>query len=120
MANPLFSTYTQGENRVISTLIAVLENINNQLTEDLLEAVLDESDLSLVTFENQLVGDRSVPDAGIRSSTSTSGWCERTTKPRASPVSRPRARRTSSAPTRTGNQSSICAAATPEVSRRAT
>ena len=70
MANPLFSTYAQGENRVTSTLMAVLENINNQLTEDLLEAVLDESDLALVTFENQLVGDGSVPDAGIRSSTS--------------------------------------------------
>ncbi|ELZ12524.1 hypothetical protein C479_03987 [Halovivax asiaticus JCM 14624] len=50
--------------------MAVLENINNQLTEDLLEAVLDESDLALVTFENQLVGNGSVPDAGIRSSTS--------------------------------------------------
>ncbi|WP_247003852.1 hypothetical protein [Halosolutus gelatinilyticus] len=70
MANPLFSMYTQGENRVTSTLMAVFENINNQLTEDLLEAMLDESDLSLVTFENQLVGDGSVPDAGIRSSTS--------------------------------------------------
>ncbi|WP_254862267.1 hypothetical protein [Halovivax gelatinilyticus] len=70
MANPLFSTYAQGENRVTSTLMAVLENINNQLTEDLLEAVLDESDLALVTFDNQLVGDGSVPDAGIRSSAS--------------------------------------------------
>lgn len=70
MTNPLFSTYTQGENRVTSTLMAVLENVNNQLAEDLLEAVLDESDISLVTFENQLVGDGSVPDAGIRSSTS--------------------------------------------------
>ncbi|WP_233710808.1 hypothetical protein [Natronococcus pandeyae] len=70
MTNPLFSTYTQGENRVTSTLMAVLENINNQLAEDLLEAILDESDISLVTFENQLVGDGSVPDAGIRSSTS--------------------------------------------------
>lgn len=49
MANPLFSTYTQGENRVTSTLMAILKNINNQLAEDLLEAVLDESDLSLVT-----------------------------------------------------------------------
>lgn len=70
MTNPLFSTYTQGENRVTSTLMAVLENINDQLAEGLLEAVLDESDISLVTFENQLVGDGSVPDAGIRSSTS--------------------------------------------------
>ncbi|MEY7848283.1 hypothetical protein AB7C87_03670 [Natrarchaeobius sp. A-rgal3] len=70
MTNPLFSTYTQGENRVTSTLIAVLENVNNQLAEDFLEALLDESDISLVTFENQLVGDGSVPDAGVRSSTS--------------------------------------------------
>ena len=60
----------QGENRVTSTLMAVLENINNQLTEDLLEAVLDESDLVLVTFENQFVGDGSVSDAGVRSSIS--------------------------------------------------
>lgn len=50
--------------------MAVLENINNQVAEDLLEAVLDESDTSLVTFEKQLVGNGSVPDAGIRSSTS--------------------------------------------------
>ncbi len=36
MPNPLFSTYTQGENRATSTLIAVLQHINNQLAEDIL------------------------------------------------------------------------------------
>lgn len=74
MPNPLFSTYTQGENRVTSTVIAVLENINNQLAEDVLEALTDESDLSLVSFDNQVTGVDSVPDAAIRSSTAL--WFE--------------------------------------------
>ncbi|MFC4407907.1 hypothetical protein [Haloarchaeobius iranensis] len=74
MPNPLFSTYTQGENRVTSTLVAVLEHINNQLAEDILEALTDESDLSLVSFENQVTGVDSVPDAAIRSSTAL--WFE--------------------------------------------
>lgn len=78
MPNPLFSTYTHGENRVTSTLVAVLEHVNNKLSEELLEATLDESDLSLVTFENQVVGDGSVPDAAIRSSTSL--WFETKTE----------------------------------------
>jgi len=78
MPNPLFSTYTHGENRVTATLVAVLEHVNTRLSEDLLEAALDESDLSLATFENQLVGDRSVPDAAIRSSTSL--WFETKTQ----------------------------------------
>ena len=52
MPNPLFSTYTHGENRVTVTLVAVLEHVNIRLSKDLLKATLDESDLSLVTFEN--------------------------------------------------------------------
>jgi hypothetical protein len=74
MPNPLFSTYTQGENRVTSTVIAVLEHVNNQLAEDILEALTDESDLSLVSFDNQVTGVDSVPDAAIKSSTSL--WFE--------------------------------------------
>lgn len=74
MPNPLFSTYTHGENRVTSTLLAVLENVNNQLAEDVLEALTDESDISLVTFENQVTGTESVPDAAIKGSTSL--WFE--------------------------------------------
>ena len=74
MPNPLFSTYTQGENRVTSTVISVLEHINNQLAEDILEALTDESDLSLVAFDNQVTGVDSVPDAAIKSSTAL--WFE--------------------------------------------
>lgn len=39
MPSPLFSTYTRGENRVTSTVIAVLEHVNNQLAEDILKAL---------------------------------------------------------------------------------
>lgn len=74
MPNPLFSTYTQGENRVTSTIISVLEHVNNQLAEDILEALTDESDLSLVGFDNQVTGVESVPDAAIKSSTAL--WFE--------------------------------------------
>lgn len=78
MPNPLFSTYTQGENRVTSTVIAVLEHVNNQLAEDILEALTDESDLSLVSFDNQVTGVDSVPDAAILSSTAL--WFETKTR----------------------------------------
>lgn len=78
MPNPLFSTYTQGENRVTSTLLAVLEQVNNRLAEDVLEALVDESDLSLVSFENQVTGEQSVPDAAIRGSTAL--WFETKTR----------------------------------------
>ena len=74
MPNPVFSTYTQGENRVTSTVIAVLQHINNQLAEDILEALTDESDLSLVSFDNPVMGVDSVPDAAIKSSTAL--WFE--------------------------------------------
>jgi hypothetical protein len=74
MPNPLFSTYTQGENRVTSTVIAVLQHVKNQLAEDILEALTDESDLSLVSFDNQVMGVDSVPDAAIKSSTAL--WFE--------------------------------------------
>ncbi|MBX0297067.1 hypothetical protein EGH23_19500 [Halomicroarcula sp. F27] len=48
--------------------------MNNQLAEDILEALTDESDLSLVSFDNQVAGTDSVPDAAIRSSTAL--WFE--------------------------------------------
>jgi hypothetical protein len=78
MVNPLFSTYTQGENRVTSTILAVAEQINNQLTEDILESLVDESDLSLVSFDNQVTGQNSVPDGAITASTTL--WIETKTE----------------------------------------
>jgi len=71
---PVFSTYTQDKTRGISIVIAVLEHINNQLAEDILEALTDESDLSLVSFDNQVTGVDSMPDAAIKSSTAP--WFE--------------------------------------------
>jgi hypothetical protein len=47
---PLFSTYRQGENRVTASLLAVLSRLGTNLTERVLGALLDEPELSLVSF----------------------------------------------------------------------
>ena len=47
---PLFSTYRQGENRVTASLLAVLSRLGTDLTERVLGALLDEPELSLVSF----------------------------------------------------------------------
>ncbi|AXR79906.1 hypothetical protein AArcMg_4081 (plasmid) [Natrarchaeobaculum sulfurireducens] len=46
------------------------DHLGTSLVEDILETALDESDLSVVTFESQFVTDEGVPDAVIRTSTS--------------------------------------------------
>jgi hypothetical protein len=63
------STYIQGENGFIPTVVAVPEQVNNQLTEGILEALTDGLYLSLVSFDNQETGVDSVADAAIKSST---------------------------------------------------
>lgn len=70
MTNPLFSTYSQQENQVTGTILSVFEHLGTSLVEDILETALDESDLSVVTFQSQYVADESVPDAVVRSSMS--------------------------------------------------
>jgi hypothetical protein len=70
MTNPLFSTYSHGENQVTGTILSVFEHLGSTLVEDILETALDESSLSVVSFESQFVTDEGVPDAVIRSSTS--------------------------------------------------
>jgi len=70
MTSPLFSTYSQQENQVTETLLIVFEHLGTALVEDILEAALDESNLSLVTFESQFVAEESTPDAIIRNSIS--------------------------------------------------
>ncbi len=70
MTNPLFSTYSQQENQVTGTLLSVFEHLGTSLVEDILETALDESDLSVVTFQSQYVAEDSIPDAVIRSSVS--------------------------------------------------
>ncbi|MFD1515439.1 hypothetical protein [Halomarina rubra] len=63
MANPLFSTYSQGENRVTSTLVAVLGHVNGRLVEELVGAMLGDPEFELLTLQNQVTGEGSVPDA---------------------------------------------------------
>jgi hypothetical protein len=66
MPSPLFSTYRGGENRVTSSLIAVLERIEQPLVERLLGTIAEESSLSMVSFENQFTSAAdTVPDAAI-------------------------------------------------------
>jgi hypothetical protein len=64
-SNPLFSTYTQGENRITSTMLSVFEHISSGLVEDVIGTLLAD-ELPLLVFENQLRGDESVPDGTIR------------------------------------------------------
>lgn len=70
MTNPLFSTYSHGENQVTGTILSVFEHLGTSLVEDVLETAMDESSLSVVSFESQFVTDEGVPDAVIRSSAS--------------------------------------------------
>src|SRR5688572_27675513 len=74
MANPLFSTYRHGENRITSSLLAVFERVAFGLVERILQALCQEPETALLTFENQPVGPRSVPDGRIRASFSY--WLE--------------------------------------------
>lgn len=66
MPNPLFSSYRAGENRVTSSTLAVFERIDLALVEELLGTASGAStELTTVTFDNQVVSDGSVPDARI-------------------------------------------------------
>ncbi|SDG35636.1 hypothetical protein [Klenkia brasiliensis] len=66
MANPLFSSYSGGENRVTSSMVAVFERIDLSLVQELLRAATGaDNTISGVTFANQIVKGESVPDARI-------------------------------------------------------
>lgn len=65
-ANPLFSTYRAGENRVTSSMMAVFERLDLALVRDILAGAVGAGDeLRAVTFENQIVAEGGVPDARI-------------------------------------------------------
>jgi hypothetical protein len=74
MPNPLFSTYSQGENRVTASILAVFERISFAIVEQILQSLLQEPETSLLTFRNQPSGPSSTPDARIRASFSY--WIE--------------------------------------------
>ncbi len=65
----IFSTYSTGENRVTASILAVLKSLTLSRIERLLGAMLEQSELELVRFQNQPSrGASGVPDALIQSS----------------------------------------------------
>lgn len=67
--NNLFSTYSQGENRVTSSILAVIRSLSLDRIERILRALLEQTDLEFVRFDNQpSKGGEGVPDAIIQSS----------------------------------------------------
>ena len=67
MTTSLFSTYRQGENRVTSTFIAVLQRLSLPNMDRILQALLEDGDFNLVTFTNQVKVKKldTIPDAKI-------------------------------------------------------
>ena len=67
MTTPLFSTYSQGENRVTATFIAMLQRLSLPNMDRILGELLgeQEEEFSLVSFINQPQGVESIPDAKI-------------------------------------------------------
>ncbi|AEJ38638.1 hypothetical protein TPY_0436 [Sulfobacillus acidophilus TPY] len=70
----IFSTYSQQENQITATLLAVLQELRFPVTEHILQTLVEESEADLVVFENQPQGTTSRPDARI--SGSFSYWFE--------------------------------------------
>ena len=81
MATNLFSSYRQGEDRVTSTFLAVLQRLSLPNIDRILGTLLQENSFSLVTFQNQPKGIGSRPDGRI--GTGSSIWIETKTSPNA-------------------------------------
>ncbi len=66
MGNNLFSTYKTGENRVTSSILAVVRSLSLGRIERILGALMEQSAFELVRFQNQPSrGAEGVPDAEI-------------------------------------------------------
>lgn len=70
MPSPLFSRYSQGENRVTASILAVFERISFSLVERLLQILCEEPNLPLLEIRNQIKSGKadSVPDGAIQAS----------------------------------------------------
>jgi len=68
MSPSIFSTYSKGENRVTSSILAVMQSLSLQRTERILGALVEQPEFQLVRFQNQpSKGQKGVPDAEISS-----------------------------------------------------
>lgn len=68
MPKSIFSQYKQGENRVTASILAIFEKISFRLVEKILQILCEDSNQSVLTFENQFKADGCVPDARIQGS----------------------------------------------------
>ena len=68
MANTLFSTYRQGENRVTSSILAVFERLSIAALTNIFQMILQDNNVQLVEFSNQVKSGKNgtVPDARIK------------------------------------------------------
>lgn len=66
MGNSIFSTYNTAENRVTSTILAVLERLNTLTVTQLLQILMEDSTIELIQYENQVKSSDSIPDGRIR------------------------------------------------------
>ncbi len=64
----LFTTYSQRENRITASILAVFERLPFALVQQILQAVCEEPERSLLEFSNQPSGTESRPDGVIRAS----------------------------------------------------
>lgn len=71
MPNPLFSRYSQGENRVTASILAVFERISFALVERIIQILCETPEQSLLTIKNQVKLGKdaeAVPDGVIQAS----------------------------------------------------
>jgi hypothetical protein len=69
MRECIFATYKTGENRVTASILAVLRSLSLNRCEQILAALLEQSEFELIRFQNQPAkGGEGVPDAEIISS----------------------------------------------------
>lgn len=78
MSNLLFSTYSQGEDRITSTILAVLGRISHDFVTRIFSAFF-EGEIEMIRFENQPSGKDSRPDARLHATFSY--WIETKAKP---------------------------------------
>lgn len=68
MPSPLFSRYSQGENRVTASILAVFERLSFSLVERILQILCEEPNLPLLEIKNQIKLAKAVPDGAVQAS----------------------------------------------------
>lgn len=70
MPSPLFSRYSQGENRVTASILAVFERVSFALVERILQILCEDSNIPLLEIRNQFrtKGAGGIPDGVIQAS----------------------------------------------------